>query len=95
MRKRILIGMAGGLLALSAVGGVALADDGSVMSRVMGHEAYAAMVVEMRAVLGDARTDAMLAHCEEQVGQNEMTPGAAKGMSGMMRNMGGAMGSGR
>lgn len=30
MRKRITAGLAGALLALSAVGGVALADDGSV-----------------------------------------------------------------
>lgn len=95
MQKRILGGMAGALLALSAVGGVALADDGGVMSRLMGHDAYAAMVTQMRSLLGDERTAAMLAHCEEAIGQNATMPGAGTEMGGMMRNMGGMMGSGR
>lgn len=94
MRKRIMAGMAGALLALSAFGGVALADDGSVMSRLMGHDAYAAMVAQMRAVLGDERADAMLAHCEQAMVE-DTTPGAGTGMDAMMRGMGGMMGSGR
>lgn len=94
MRKRILLGLAGALLALSAVGGVALADDGSVMSRLMGHDAYAAMVAQMRSFLGDERTNAMLAHCEQEMSENAM-PGAGTDMGAMMRGMGGMMGSGR
>ncbi len=95
MRKRILVGVAGALLILSAVGGVALADDGSVMSRLMGHEASAAMVAQMRSLLGDERTAAMLAHCEEAIGQSATMPGAGTDMGGMMRNTGGMMRSGR
>lgn len=94
MRKRIMAGLAGALLALSAFGGVALADDGSVMSRLMGHEAYAAMVAQMRAVIGDERADAMLAHCEQAMVE-EAPPGVGTGMGAMMRGMGGMMGSGR
>lgn len=94
MRKRITAGLAGALLALSAVGGVALADDGSVMPRLMGHDAYAAMVAQMRAVIGDERADAMLAHCEQAMAQSAM-PGAGADMGAMMRGMGSMMGSGR
>lgn len=94
MRKRIMLGLAGALLVLSTVGGAALADDGSVMSRLMGHDAYAAMVAQMRAVIGDERADAMLAHCEQAMVETT-TPGAGTDMGSMMRGMGGMMGSGR
>lgn len=94
MRKRIVASLAGALLALSAVGGVALADDGSVMSRLMGHDAYASMVAQMRAVIGDERADAMLAHCEQAIAETAK-PGTGTDVEGMMRGMGGMMGSGR
>jgi hypothetical protein len=92
MRKRIAVSLAGALLVLSAFGGIALADDGSVMSRLMGHDAYARMVAQMRAFIGDERTDAMLAHCEQAMTESA-TPGTD--MGAMMRGMGGMMGSGR
>ena len=85
-----MVGLAGALLALSAFGGVALADDGSVMSRLMGHDAYPAMVAQMRAVIGDERADAMLAHCEQAMVESS-TRGAGTEMGAMMRSMGGMM----
>lgn len=64
------------------------------MPRLMGHDAYAAMVAQMRAVIGDERADAMLAHCEQAMAQSAM-PGAGADMGAMMRGMGSMMGSGR
>lgn len=75
------------LLAIAALGTVALADDGGVMQQLMGHEAFTAMVEQMRGVLGAERADQMLAACEEH-----MAEAGAAGMGGMMNGMSGMMG---
>lgn len=67
---------------------VALADDGGVMQRAMGHDAYGAMVEQMRGLLGSERADAMLAECErEMVEQAGIQHGGMGGMQEMMRRM--------
>lgn len=63
----------------------ALADDGGVMQRLMGHDAYAAMVEHMRGVLGEQRAGEMLAQCEAAMASHEATDNDAQHMSGMMR----------
>src|SRR5712692_7184511 len=63
-RKRLLIAASASLTTVAILGGVAVADDGGVVQRLMGHDAYVAMVNQMRAVLGDQRADAMIASCE-------------------------------
>jgi hypothetical protein len=71
----------------------ALADDRSVMQRLMGHDAYAAMVEQMRGVLGDERANEMLAQCEaamaahdgERTHDGGRAHGPAHEMSGTMR----------
>lgn len=66
MWRMKIVGLAAfaGLLALAALGGLAIADDGGAMQRVMGHDAYAAMASQMRGLLGEARADQMLAACD-------------------------------
>jgi hypothetical protein len=54
---------------------------------MLGSNAYMAMVSQMRAVLGNEQTDAMLASCEKM-----MADGSTSGMSGMMSGMGQMMG---
>ncbi len=63
-RKRLLLAASASLATLAILGGIALADDGGVMQRLMGHDAYVAMVNQMRVVLGNERADAMIASCE-------------------------------
>jgi len=96
MKRRVLLAVGSGLatvlLAAGALGGIALADDGSLMQRMMGHDAYAAMVAQMRAVLGGERTDQMLASCETAMASS--VPGSVQGsMPQMMSGMGSMMGS--
>lgn len=99
MLQRFVLVAGLGLAALGAFGTFALADDGSVMERLMGHDAYAAMVSHMRGVLGDERANAMLAHCESAMASTSMDAGSMSGMmsgmSGMMSGMRGMMGGGR
>lgn len=84
-----------GLLTLGALGGLALADDGGVMQRLMGHDAYAGMVSQMRGILGQARADQMLAACDTAMagaaGEQMMGGGTGSMMGGdmgaMMRSM--------
>lgn len=87
------------LAAFGAFATLAVADDGGVMQRLMGHDAYAAMVAQMRGVLGDERANAMLAHCESEMASTRMDAGSMSGMmsgtSGMMSGMRGMMGGGR
>lgn len=83
--KRLTLAIVAGLLTLVALGSLAIADDGGVMQRLMGHDAYTQMVNQMRAVLGNERTDQMLAACDQMMA-------AAPAGTGMMN---GADGSGR
>lgn len=93
MRRRVILAIGSGLatvlLAVGVLGGIAFADDGVVMQRMMGHDAYLTMVNQMRAVLGNERADQMLASCETM-----MAPG---GHAQTMRDMtsGGSMMGGR
>lgn len=84
------------VIALAALGDLALADDGGVMQRLMGHDAYAAMASQMRGLLGEARADEMLAECDAAMAgaMGEQTTGGGMGgtmgggdMSAMMRSM--------
>ncbi|MGH2376849.1 MAG: hypothetical protein ACRDGT_00035 [Candidatus Limnocylindria bacterium] len=85
-------GLAAVLLAAGVLGGFALADDGGVMQQLMGHDAYAAMVNQMRAVLGNERADQMLASCETAMASSDQ--GAMpNSMQRMMSGMGSMMGS--
>lgn len=82
-------------LALGSLATLALADDGGLMQRIMGHDAFTAMVRQMRGVLGQERADQMIAGCEAMMA----TPSAASpqtpmggmaggaGMQGMMGRM--------
>ena len=66
----------------------ALADDGGAMQRAMGHDAYRAMVDQMRGLLGSERADAMLAGCErEMVEHADVQHGGIGAMQEMMRGM--------
>jgi hypothetical protein len=91
----LLLGAAAALATLTLLGGVVLADDGGLMQRVMGHDAYTAMVDQMRGVLGNERADQMIQDCEATMssGQGGATTGSATGT--MMTGMGSRMGSGR
>lgn len=84
MTKRAVVVITGILLALAALGTIALADDGGVMQRTMGHDAFTAMVQQMRGVLGNERADQMLASCEAMVAAAQSGTDAQGGMSGMM-----------
>lgn len=70
------------------LGTIALADDGGVMQQLMGHDAFTAMVQQMRAVLGNERADQMLASCEAMMAAAQSGTGAQSGMSGMMAGSG-------
>lgn len=89
--KSLLLGASASLATLAILAGVALADDGGVMQRLMGHDAYVAMVDQMRVVVGSERADAMIAGCEAAMATNgsSMSQGA---MQQMMGNMGAMMG---
>ncbi len=80
------------LLALGTLGTLALADDGGVMQRMMGHDAFTAMVEQMRDVLGAERADQMVASCEAHMAQ--VNAGGSSGTAGMMSGGMGAMMSG-
>lgn len=84
------------VIALAALGDLALADDGGGMQRLMGHDAYAAMALQMRGLLGEARADKMLAECDATMAGamgEQMTGGGMGGtmgggdMGAMMRSM--------
>ncbi|TMC44774.1 MAG: hypothetical protein E6J23_06570 [Chloroflexi bacterium] len=86
--QRAALALSAGLLTAGLLGGLALADSGGVMQRMMGSNAYMAMVSQMRVVLGNEQTDAMLASCEKMMAAD----GSTSGMSGMMSGMGQMMG---
>lgn len=96
MRRRVFLAVGSGLatvlLAAGVLGGIALADDGGPIQRLMGHDAYAAMVVQMRAVLGNKRTDQMLASCEVAMASGDRGS-MQDSMQRMMSGMGSMMGS--
>jgi len=96
MKRRVLLavgsGIAAVLLAAGVLGGIALADDGSLMQRMMGHDAYAAMVTQMRSVLGDERTDQMLSSCETAMASSDRGS-MQDSMQRMMSGLGSMMGS--
>ncbi|MGH2796392.1 MAG: hypothetical protein ACRDM0_01660 [Thermoleophilaceae bacterium] len=52
------------LLALATLGTVAIADNGDLMRQMMGDAGFAAMVEQMRGVLGAEQTAQMIAACE-------------------------------
>ena len=56
--------LAGVLAGVIVLAGVALAEDGGVMQRLMGRYPYAGMVAQMSGVLGTERANQMLANCE-------------------------------
>lgn len=85
--RRAAIGLGAGVLTAGLLGGLASADDGGLMQRMMGSSAYMAMVGQMRAVFGNEQTDAMLASCETMMGAD----GSGSGM-GMMNGMDQMMG---
>lgn len=76
-------------IAAGTFGTMALADDGGLMQRMMGHEAFATMVAHMRTVLGDAQANEMLAACEKAMANmGAMMSGMGQmDMGGMMRQM--------
>ncbi len=86
--QRAALALSAGLVTAGLLGGLALADSGGLMQRMMGSNTYMAMVSQMRAVLGDEQTDAMLASCEKMMAAD----GSTSGMSGMMSGMGQMMG---
>lgn len=99
--KRMTLAIATGVLTLLALGSLAIADDGGAMQRLMGHQAYARMVTQMRSVLGNERADQMLAACDQAMaaapaGSGGMMNGPdGSGMSAMMSGAGmGSMMSG-
>ncbi len=59
------------LLGSAALAFPVLADDGGVMQRAMGHEAYAGMVEHMSGVLGEERAREMLAQCDAAMAAHE------------------------
>ncbi len=86
--QRAALALSAGLLTAGLLGGLALADSGGLMQRMMGSNTYMAMVSQMRAVLGNEQTDAMLASCEQMMAAD----GSTSGMGGMMSGMGQMMG---
>lgn len=89
MVKRLTLALGAALLGMFVLGAVALADDGGLMQRTMGNDAYMAMVQRMRGVLGNERADQMLASCEAMMAAAQSVAGVQGGMSGVMS--GGAM----
>lgn len=57
------------------------------MARLMGRDAYVAMVTQMRAVLGNERADAMIARCESQMAASAAGTTMSGGMMGGMTEM--------
>lgn len=88
MIKRMTVAAGAVILGVLVLGTIALADDGGVMQRLMGHDAFSAMVQQMRAVLGNERADQMLASCEAMHAAAQSGTGAQGGMSGMMSGTG-------
>ncbi len=86
--RRAALALGAGVLTVAVLGGVALADGGGLMQRMMGSDNYMAMVSQMRAVLGNEQADAMLASCEKMMAED----GSTSGMNGMMSGMGQMMG---
>ncbi len=85
-------------LALGSLATLALADDGGLMQRVMGHDAFTAMVQQMRGALGQERAEQMIASCEAMMATGsgaspQTTMGGMAGGAGMQamtdRMMGG------
>ena len=91
MKRRFAIAITSVLASAVVLAGVALADDGSVMQRLRGHDAYAAMVAQMRSALGNERADQMLASCEAAMAPAATTDEGS--MQRMMSGMGSMMGS--
>lgn len=83
---RLGLAIGAAVLTVGVLSGLALADDGGLMQRMMGPDAYMAMVGQMRAVLGNQRTDAMLASCETMMVSNA---GSTPMMPGMGHMVGG------
>ncbi|MDQ2911922.1 MAG: hypothetical protein M3T56_01545 [Chloroflexota bacterium] len=90
--RRITLALGAGVLTAALLGGVALADDGGLMQRMMGSDAYMAMVNQMRTVLGNEQADAMLASCEKMMAATDGSGGMMGGMGQMMSGMGQMMG---
>ncbi len=90
-KKRLLLVASASLATLAILGGIAVADDGGVMQRLMGHDVYVAMVDHMRIALGNERADAMITSCEAAMasGGASMDNGA---MQQMMSGLGAMMG---
>lgn len=91
--KRLTLAIAAGSLTLLALGSLAVADDGGVMQRLMGHDGYTQMVGQMRGVLGNERTDQMLAACDQMMVSAPSASGMMNGtksssMSTMMNGSG-------
>ena len=86
--QRAALALSTGILTAGLLGGLALADSGGLMQRMMGSNAYMAMVSQMRGVLGNEQTDAMLASCETMMAAD----GSSSDMNGMMNGMGQMMG---
>lgn len=96
MKRRMIVALGSSVAAVLLIGGllggIALADDGSLMQQMMGHDAYAAMVTQLRGVLGAERADAMLASCDAVMASDGQ--GALPGqLQQMMSGMGSVMGS--
>ena len=85
--RRAALALGTGVLTAGLLGGFALADEGGLMQRMMGSDAYMAMVSRMRAVLGNEQADSMLAGCEKMMAAD----GTGSGQ-GMMNGMGQMMG---
>jgi len=86
--QRAALALSAGLVTAGLLGGLALADSGGLMQRMMGSNAYMAMVSQMRGVLGNEQADAMLASCEKMMAAD----GSTSVMNGMMSGMGQLMG---
>lgn len=83
--KSVLLGAGAALTTLGILSGVALADDGGVMQRLMGHDAYTGMIDQMRAVLGSENADQMIASCDAMMASGSPSAsGAPTGMGAMM-----------
>lgn len=54
---------------LLALGGIALADSGDLMRRMMGDAAYQSMLTQMQAVLGSERASQIVDACESMMAQ--------------------------
>jgi len=86
--RRAALALGAGVLTAGLLGGFALADDGGLMQRMMGSDAYMAMVSRMRAVIGNEQADAMLGSCERMMAADGSGPDQGL-MNGMGQMMGG------